>query len=120
MSPSHRNVRRLFCRDNTSQSSRDSVCRLPELSGTSKAIPPAPACLESSFSVGWASRQSRQIGTSRVGQPGSMGRSDPWRGHQALDREAGAQALALVSGLTLPPVLLDCQLTTAGFSPGLT
>lgn len=89
------------------------MCRLPELSGTSKAIPPAPACLESSFSVGWASRQSRQIGTSRVGQPVSMG-------HQALDREAGAQALALVSGLTLPPVLLDCQLTTAGFSSGLT
>ena len=92
VSPSHRNVRRLFCRDNTSQSSTDSVCRLPELSGTSKAIPPAPACLESSFSVGWASRQSRQIGTTRAGQPASMGRSYPWRGHQALDRKAGAQA----------------------------
>lgn len=106
-----------FSAETTPLSLPETVCRFPELSGTSKAIPPAPACLESSFSVGWASRQSRQIGTSRSGQPASVGRSDLWRGHQALDREAGAQALALVSGLTLPPVLLDCQFTTAGYLP---
>lgn len=117
MSPPHRNVRRLFCRDNTSQSSRDSVCRLPELSGTSKAIPPAPACLESSFSVGWASKQSRQIGTSRAGQPASVGRSDLSRGHQALDRKAGVQPLALFSGPGLPPVPLDCRLTGVRYLP---
>jgi len=51
--------------------------------------PPSPSRLPQpalSFSVGWASRQSRQIGTSRAGQPVSSGRSDPSRGHGALDR----------------------------------
>lgn len=42
---------------------RASVCRLPELSGTSKAIPTAPDPLESSFLATWASEQSRRRGT---------------------------------------------------------
>lgn len=66
MSPSHGNVRRLFCRDNTSQSSRDTVCRLPELSGTCKAILTALYPPESSFLARWARDQSRQIGTYTV------------------------------------------------------
>lgn len=111
MSPSHGNVRRLFCRDNTSQSSRDCV----QTSGTVGDLqghPAHQAPLESSPSVEWASKQSRQIGTCKAGQLASAGRSDLLRGHQVLDRRAGSQDLAAVSGPALPPIPL---LTSQGW-----
>lgn len=83
MSPSHGNVRQLSA-ETTPLSLPEILHRLPALSETSEAILPAQAPLESSFSEGWAKKQSRQIGTSRASQPASVGRSDlseaimPW------------------------------------------
>lgn len=62
-----------------------------------------PGPLKLSFLVGWANKQSRQIGTSRAGQLASAGRCDLSRGHQVLDRIGGARALVAVSGPALPP-----------------
>lgn len=87
--------------------------------GDLQGHPAHPAPLESSPSADWASEQSRQIGTCRAGQLASAGRSDLLRGHQVLDRRAGSQDLAAVSGPVLPPIpLLTSQVWEKVIFPG--